>query len=53
MSESVGLGLIARRERQLLGEMATWRDDMTGNRNGTVSGLMNEIRATHPKPSRP
>jgi hypothetical protein len=46
------LSLIARQQRQLLAEMGTIRDDMSvllaivQRLDGTVSGLVNEIRAT-------
>lgn len=53
MSDTVDLTLIARQQRQLIEEMATLRDDMTvliaivQRLDGTMSGLVNEIRATH------
>lgn len=49
----VDLGLIAREQRQLLAEMATMRDDLavlvaiTQRLDGSLAGLVNEIRATH------
>lgn len=58
MSDAVDLTLIARQQRQLIEEMATLRDDMTvliaivQRLDGTMSGLVNEIRATHTQQSR-
>jgi predicted nucleic acid-binding Zn-ribbon protein len=52
------LSLIARQQRQLLSEMGTIRDDITvltaivQRLDGTLSGLVNEIRATHTQMSR-
>jgi predicted nucleic acid-binding Zn-ribbon protein len=52
------LSLIARQQRQLLTEMNTLRDDMTvltaivQRLDGTLAGLVNEIRATHAQQSR-
>ncbi len=52
------LSLIARQQRQILTEMGTMRDDMAvmtailQRLDGTVSGLVNEIRATHTQQSR-
>ena len=49
----VDIGLIARQQRQTLEEMGTMRDDMAvmmailQRLDGTVAGLVNEIRATH------
>ena len=54
----VEIGLIARQLRQVLEEMGTMRDDMgvmmaiLQRLDGTVSGLVNEIRATHAQQSR-
>jgi len=54
----VDLTLIARQQRQVLDEMGTLRDDMgvmmaiLQRLDGTVSGLVNEIRATHAQQSR-
>jgi len=60
MSEetNVDLTLIARQQRQMLDEMGVLRDDMgvmmaiLQRLDGTVSGLVNEIRATHAQQSR-
>ena len=58
MSDQPDLTLIARQQRQLLDEMGTMRDDMTvmmailQRLDGTVAGLINEIRATHSQQSR-
>ena len=55
---SADLSLIARQQRTLISEMATLRDDMTlltaivQRLDGTISGLVNEIRATHSQLSR-
>lgn len=55
---AAGLGLIARQQRQLLSEMGTMRDDMAvmmailQRVDGTMSGLVNEVRATHSQHSR-
>lgn len=52
------LGLIARQQRQLLDEMGTLRDDFSvlsaivQRMDGTLAGLVNEIRATHSQFSR-
>jgi hypothetical protein len=52
------LSLIARQQAQLLSEMGTIRDDMAVltaivlRIDGTLSGLVNEIRATHAQQSR-
>lgn len=52
------LSLIARQQRQILAEMGTIRDDITvltaivQRLDGTLSGLVNEIRATHSQMSR-
>jgi len=54
----VDLSMIARQQLQLLGEVATMRDDMgvmmaiLQRLDGTVAGLVNEIRATHSQLSR-
>ncbi len=54
----VDLTLIARQQRQVLDGMGTLRDDMgvmmaiLQRLDGTVSGLFNEIRATHAQQSR-
>lgn len=54
----VDLTLIARQQRQMLTEMATMRDDMgmmmaiLQRLDGTVAGLVSEIRATHAQISR-
>lgn len=54
----VDLTLIARQQKQMLTEMATMRDDMgvmmaiLQRLDGTVAGLVNEIRATHAQISR-
>jgi len=60
MSEetNVDLTLIARQQRQMLDEMGVSRDDMgvmmaiLQRLDGTVSSLVNEIRATHAQQSR-
>ena len=50
--------LIARQQRQLLSEMGVMRDDMAvmmailQRLDGTVSGLVNEVRAMHSQHSR-
>ena len=50
--------LIARQQRQVLSEMGVMRDDMAvmmailQRLDGTVSGLVNEIRAMHSQHSR-
>ena len=50
---AVNLGLIARQQRQLLAETGTMRDDLAvmmailQRLDGTVSGLVNEVRAVH------
>ena len=50
--------LIARQQRQMLMEMGTMRDDMTvmmavlQRLDGTVTGLVNEVRAPHAQHSR-
>jgi hypothetical protein len=52
------LSLIARQQAQLLSEMGTLRDDMAvltaivQRLDGTMAGLVNEIRATHSQYSR-
>lgn len=52
------LGLVARQQRQLLAEMGTMRDDMAvmmamlQRLDGTMAGLVNEVRATHARHSR-
>ena len=52
-----GLSLIARQQAQLLSEMGTLRDDMAvltaivQRLDGTMAGLVNEIRATHSQPA--
>lgn len=52
------LGLIARQQASLLGELRTMRDDMAvltaivQRIDGTLAGLVNEIRATHAQQSR-
>ena len=52
------IGLIARQPRQMIEEMGTMRDDMAvmmailQRLDGTVAGLVNEIRATHSQQSR-
>ena len=51
--DGVDFGLIVRQQRQTLDQMARMRDDMavlvaiTMRLDGTVSGLVQEIRATH------
>ena len=51
----VDIGLIARQQRQTLEGMGTMRDDMAvmmatlQRLDGTVAGLVNEIRATYAK----
>jgi len=59
MSEAaVDLGLIEHQQRQLIEQMAILRDDMAvliaivQRLDGTVAGLVNEIRATHAQQSR-
>jgi hypothetical protein len=58
MSDQVDLSLIARQQRQLLADMGTVRDDMgvmmaiLQRLDGTVSGLVNEVRAMHTQHSR-
>ena len=55
---TVDLSLIARQQRQMLDEMTSLRDDMgvmmaiLQRLDGTVAGLVNEIRATHAQQSR-
>ena len=50
--------LIARQQRQLLSEMGTMRDDMgvmmaiLQRLEGTMSGLVNEVRAVHAQHAR-
>lgn len=52
------MGLIAHQQRQLIDQMAILRDDMAvliaivQRLDGTVAGLVNEIRATHAQQSR-
>ena len=52
------LSLIVRQQRQLLSEMGSIRDDLTvltaivQRVDGTLAGLVNEIRATHSQMSR-
>jgi hypothetical protein len=52
------LSLIAHQQRQILSDMGSMRDDMAvmmailQRLDGTVSGLVNEIRATHAQQSR-
>ena len=52
------LGLIARQQRQMREEMAWMRDDtavlvaITMRLDGTVSGLVQEVRAMHSQHSR-
>lgn len=56
--QQADLSLIVRQQRQLLDEMGTIRDDITvltaivQRIDGTLSGLVNEIRATHTQISR-
>jgi hypothetical protein len=59
MGEQVpDLSLIARQQRQLLAEMGTMRDDMTvmmailQRMDGTMTGLVNEVRAMHARHAR-
>lgn len=58
MVAEIDLGLIVRQQQTLLAEMTTLRDDMAvliavvQRLDGTVSGLVNEIRATHSQQSR-
>ena len=58
MAAEIDLGLIARQQQALLAEMAMLRDDMSvliavvQRLDGTVSGLVNEIRAPHTQQSR-
>ena len=60
MSDAGGadLSLIARQQRQLLTDMGTMRDDMAvmiamlQRLDGTVSGLVTEVRAIHSQHSR-
>jgi hypothetical protein len=55
---ALDIGLVGRQQRQLLEEMGTMRDDMgvmmaiLQRLDGTVAGLVNEIRATHSQQSR-
>ena len=55
---NVDLTLIARQPRQILTEIATMKDDLgvmmaiAMRLDGTVAGLVNEIRATHLQHSR-
>ncbi len=57
-NDGVDFGLIARQQRQMLDEMAQMRDDMavlvaiTMRLDGTVSGLVQEVRAMHSQHSR-
>ena len=52
------LGLIVRQQRQILAEIGTMRDDMAimmailQRLDGTVSGLVNEVRAMHSRHNR-
>lgn len=52
------LSLIARQQKEILAEIRMLRDDMNVTAaivqrlDGTVSGLVNEIRATHAQQSR-
>lgn len=52
------LSMIARQQRQLLSEMGSMRDDMgvmmaiLQRLDGTVAGLVNEVRAMHSQHSR-
>ncbi len=59
MSDSaVDLGLIARQQRQITSDMGSLKDDMgvmmaiLMRLDGTVSGLVNEVRAQHSQHSR-
>ena len=60
MADETGLdiGLVVRQQRPMLTEMGTMRDDMAvmmailQRLDGTVAGLVNEIRATHSQQSR-
>lgn len=58
MSDAVNLAPIARQQHQLIEEMATLRDDVAvliaivQRLDGTMSGLVNEIRATRSQKSR-
>ena len=51
-------GLLMRQQREMLSEIRTMRDDMSvlaaivQRMDGTLSGLVNEIRATHSQLSR-
>jgi hypothetical protein len=55
---SPDLSLIARQQLKLIGEIGTLRDDMgvmmaiLQRLDGTVAGLVNEVRATHSQHSR-
>ena len=55
---TVDLGLIARQQQQLLAEMGIMRDDVgvtmgiLQRLDGTVGGLVNEVRAMHSQQSR-
>jgi hypothetical protein len=54
----VDLAFIAHQQRQILDQLATMRDDagvalaILMRLDGTVSGLVNEIRATHTQANR-
>ena len=56
--QNVDLSLIARQQRQILQEIGTMRDDQTvmmailQRLDGTMSGLVNEVRATHSRHNR-
>ena len=58
MSDNVDLGLMARQQRQTLEEIRLLRDDMNvlaavvQRLDGTVQGLVNEVRAEHARYSR-
>ena len=55
---NVDLSLIARQQAKMMSDMATMRDDMAvmmailQRLDGTVGGLVNEVRATHSRHSR-
>ena len=58
MSDVPDLSLIARQQKQLLDDFGTMRDDMrvllaiVQRLDGTVSGLVNEVRAMHARHDR-
>ena len=55
---SVDLGLVARQQRQIMSDMGSLKDDMgvmtaiLMRLDGTMSGLVNEVRAIHSQHSR-